>query len=91
MRSPSTRPRGDASARCSSRRTRSKPASALAETIASRAPITLWVTKDAVRRIQAARAVPHGDDLVGRTYGSADLHEGVRAFVVQRPPRWTGR
>jgi len=51
----------------------------------------LWVTKDAVRRIQAARAVPHGDDLVGRTYGSADLHEGVRAFVVQRPPRWTGR
>src|SRR4030095_2967103 len=27
----------------------------LAETIASHAPITLWVTKEAVRRLQAAR------------------------------------
>ena len=36
---------------------------ALAETIASHAPITLWVTKEAVRRIQEARTVPDGDDL----------------------------
>jgi enoyl-CoA hydratase/carnithine racemase len=31
---------------------------ALAETVASHAPITLWVTKEAVRRIQEARTVP---------------------------------
>ncbi len=63
----------------------------LAQTIASHAPITLWVTKEAIRRIQESRALPDGDDLISATYGSADFREGVRAFVAKRPPRWTGR
>ena len=62
----------------------------LAQRVATHAPITMWVTKESVRRIQEARALPDGDDLVVATYGSADFREGVRAFVDKRPPRWTG-
>jgi len=63
---------------------------AIALEIAGHAPITIRVTKEALRRIRDHGGVPDGDDLIAQTYTSADFHEGARAFIEKRPPRWIG-
>ncbi len=64
----------------------------LAEAIASAPPLTLQVSKEAVRRV-VHRLLPEdpGHDLVSVCYNSADFQEGVAAFLDKRQPRWTGR
>jgi enoyl-CoA hydratase/carnithine racemase len=64
---------------------------AMAEQIASHAPLTLQITKEAIRRVLAHRRPPHENDLVLKAYLSDDFREGVRAFLEKRPPQWQGR
>jgi len=63
---------------------------AIAEEIAQHAPLTLQTTKEAIRRLQAARALIKGDDLIETVYGSSDFREGVEAFLARRKPRFRG-
>jgi enoyl-CoA hydratase len=57
--------------------------------LAGNAPLTMRVSKEAIRRLLHA-GLPDGDDLVRACYGSEDFRHGVRAFVDKREPHWRG-
>jgi enoyl-CoA hydratase/carnithine racemase len=54
----------------------------LCETLASHAPQTIRITKEALRRLRAA-GLPDGDDLVREAYGSQDFSDRVAAFLAK--------
>ena len=63
----------------------------LARTVAShRAPLTLRVTKEALRRIKEKMAPEEDHDLLLMCYQSDDFREGMDAFLNKRAPNWKG-
>ena len=63
----------------------------LAEELATHAPLTMWASKEAMRRIKE-RLLPDGadSDLILACYMSHDFKEGVEAFLAKRKPEWRG-
>jgi enoyl-CoA hydratase/carnithine racemase len=62
----------------------------LCDQLANHAPLTMWASKEAFRRLREA-GLPDDADLIAACYGSDDFQEGVRAFIEKRPARWLGR
>lgn len=63
--------------------------SELCARLAGNAPVTMRVTKEAIRRLLHA-GMPEGADLIRQCYGSRDFHIGVEAFMNKQEPKWTG-
>jgi enoyl-CoA hydratase/carnithine racemase len=64
--------------------------SSAVETLSAHAPLTMWATKESVKRLRRAQ-LPADDDIVGRVFGSDDFHAAVRRFGTDGPRVWTGR
>jgi enoyl-CoA hydratase len=62
----------------------------LARIVASRAPLTLRVTKEALRRIKEKMTPEEDASMILQCYMSNDFKEGMDAFLNKRKPKWTG-
>ncbi len=62
----------------------------LTDRLAGHAPLTMWATKTALRRLRAAARVEDAD-FIERVYGSADFRAGVAEFGEKRVPDWSGK
>jgi len=67
-----------------------KRADDLARAVASQAPLTLRVTKEALRRIKERMTPDEDGNMILTCYMSHDFREGLDAFLNKRPPKWTG-
>ncbi len=63
----------------------------VAQQISSLAPLTIWASKEAQRRLHAIAEAIDFDDVVARIYSSSDFAEGVQAYLEKRKANWRGQ
>jgi enoyl-CoA hydratase len=64
-------------------------AARMCKRLAGHAPVTMRVSKEAIRRL-TNEGLPDGEDLIRAAYGSRDFQVGVAAFLDKQRPEWTG-
>jgi enoyl-CoA hydratase len=62
----------------------------IARTVAGNAPLTLRVTKEALRQIKNHMTPDDEAGMILKCYLSNDFREGLDAFLNKRTPKWTG-
>lgn len=60
------------------------------EKLLGHAPVTMRVTKEALRRL-GTNLTPDDRDLIHAAYGSRDFAHGVESFVAKQKPDWQGK
>lgn len=66
----------------------------MAQTIASKSPLTLAIGKEAFYRqleMPLSDAYAYASEVMARNMAAADAAEGIDAFLAKRPPQWCGR
>jgi enoyl-CoA hydratase/carnithine racemase len=60
------------------------------ERILAQAPLSMWASKEGLRRLRRDGRQADFTDIVARVYGSADFQNAVTAFIEKRAPSWSG-
>src|SRR5882757_2016668 len=58
--------------------------------IVAHAPLSMWASKEGLRRLHRSGRDADMTDIVSRVYGSADFRNAVEAFTAKRAPSWNG-
>jgi len=66
-------------------------ADALARRIKEHAPLTMYTTKEILRRLRESGNPVDDREIVSQVYTSSDFKEGMEAFLGKRKPNWLGR
>lgn len=65
-----------------------KATATITERLLAHAPLSMWASKEGLRRLHRSGRDADVTDVVSRVYGSADFRNAVKAFTAKRAPSW---